>query len=406
MNGEKLKLVVVGINYKTSTILDREKFQISRNEIPDVLRYFKSRDQVEGSVIISTCNRLEFYLVLKHNNDPFSLINDYYLHTKGIDIMENRSLFYLYSQSDVAKHIFNVISGLDSMLIGEYQIQGQIKDAYSITCSEKTADKILHKLFHAAFRAGKRIRNQTKIGTGKQSLSGVAFEIITEQLEKKDVITIIGINESTKILTEKISQSGFTNLNFINRTLYKAEELANKYSGTAYSFGGMEESIAKSKCIFSCTSAQEYIISSDLLNKIYKRSANPQLVIDMAIPRDIDTNNIAKDIKVFDLEGLNNYLKDQRGEITLDLPRARKIISEEVNLFEVWSESQNDDVLGPFAEKIELMRLQLLDETKVQFTDDEFHALEKFSRSITHRMKSIFNQVIKINNIKKENNNL
>ena len=254
----------VGINHKTSSISEREVFQIGKKEISGALKYFKSRKEVEGVVIISTCNRLEFYLVLNQNTDPFSIVKDFYFDKKQIDAVTKIESFYLYNQSKVASHLFRIVSGLESVVLGEYQIQGQIKDSYSIACSEKTADKILHKLFHAAFRTGKSVRTHTKIGSGKQSLSGVAYQLINEAIKKDDAITIIGVNENTKIIAEKLNHSGFTNLNFLNRTLYKAEELAEKYNGTAFTLNKIEEPLAKSKCLFSCTGSPEFIITSDL----------------------------------------------------------------------------------------------------------------------------------------------
>jgi len=402
MNDKNLQLFVIGINHKTSTISDRELFQINKKEISSTLNYFQSRKEVEGVVIISTCNRLEFYLVLIQNIDPFTIIKDFYFDKKLVDAESKKESFYLYKQSDVARHLFRIVSGLESVVLGEYQIQWQIKDSYSVACSDKTADKILHKLFHAAFRTAKSVRTHTKIGSGKQSLSGVAYQIINEVLKKKDAIAIIGVNESTKIIAEKLNQSGFTNLNFVNRTLYKAEELAEKYNGVSYTLDKIEEALTKSKCLFSCTGSPEYIITSDLLNKIYNEKKCPKLVIDMAIPRDVDTKGISQDIKIFNLEGLKNYLEKQRTKIASELPLAEKIIEDEANIFEVWSEAQKDDVFAPFAEKIEQMRQQLLDETNTQFSDDEFQLLDKFSRSLTHRLKAIVNQVLRTNNDQKK----
>ena len=299
MNEENYKLFVVGINHKTSNISDREVFQISKKELSGALKYFYSRKEVEGVVILSTCNRLEFYLVVKQNIDPFSIIKDFYFDKNQIDAESKKESFYLYNQTNVARHLFRIVSGLESVVLGEYQIQGQIKDAYSIACSEKAADKILHKLFHAALRTGKSVRTHTKIGSGKQSLSGVAYQLINDVIKKEDAITIVGVNENTKIITKKLNQSGFNNLNFVNRTLYKAEELAEKYGGTAYSLDRIEEPLAKSKCLFSCTGSPEFIITSNRLNKIYDETNHPELIIDMAIPRDVDTNGISEDIKIF-----------------------------------------------------------------------------------------------------------
>jgi glutamyl-tRNA reductase len=397
MDNETLQLFVVGINYKTSTVSEREIFQINRKEISTSLNYFNSRKEVEGVAIVSTCNRLEFYLVLKQNAQPFDIVNNFYFDQKRISASKEQNLFYIYSGTEVASHLFKVITGLDSMLLGEYQVQGQIKEAYSLACSQKSADKILHKLFHAAFRVGKNVRSKTKIGSGKQSLSGVAAQIIKAKLKKEDIVTIVGVNQNTKIIAEMLSNSGFSHLIFVNRTLYKAEELAEKYNGLAFSLDRIQEPLISSKCVFTCTGSANYILSSEVINATYNKSHCPSLLVDMAVPRDINTDRIIKEIEVVDLEELKKYLEDQKTDIEVDIPLAEKIISDEANIFEVWNEFQKDDYLGVFAEKIESIRLQLLDETKLQVSEEGIHLLDKFSRSLLHRMKSTITQTVIIN---------
>ena len=396
MENETLHLFVVGINYKTSTVSEREILQINRKDISSALNYFNSRKDVEGTVIVSTCNRLEFYLTVKQNAQPFAVVNDFFFKKKKISV--NQNLFYIYSDSEVAEHLFKVITGLDSMLLGEYQVQGQIKEAYSLACSLKSADKILHKLFHAAFRVGKNVRSKTKIGSGKQSLSGVAFQIIKEKIRKEDVITIVGVNQNTKIISEMLHNNGFSHLIFVNRTLYKAEELAEKYNGLAFNLDNFQEPLITSRCIFTCTGSADFIFTSETINYSYSKSRNPSLIVDMAVPRDVNTEGLNKDIEIIDLEGLKKYLEVQKSEVEIDIPLAMKIISDEVNIFGVWNESQKDDYLGAFAEKIESIRLQLLDETRIQVSEEELLLLDKFSRSLLHRMKSTITETVILNN--------
>ena len=397
MNNENFQLFVVGINYKTSTVSEREIFQINRKEISHSLKYFNSREEVEGVVIVSTCNRLEFYLVLKQDALPFDIVTDFYFEKKKISANQKQNLFYIFSGTNVASHLFNVITGLDSMLLGEYQVQGQIKEAYSLACSQKSADKILHKLFHAAFRVGKNVRSKTRIGSGKQSLSGVAAQILKEKLKKEDIVTIVGVNQNTKIIAEILFNAGFSHLIFVNRTLYKAEELAEKFNGLAFSLDRIQEPLVSSKCVFTCTGSADYILSSEIINATYNKSRCPSLLIDMAVPRDINTDRIIKEIEVIDLEELKKYLEVQKTDIEADIPLAQKIISDEANIFEVWNESQKDDYLGVFAEKIESIRLQLLDESKLQVSEYEMKLLDKFSRSLLHRMKSTIAQTVLMN---------
>ncbi len=395
MNNEISKLVVVGINHRTSMLSEREKFQINKKKIPEALNYLVGTGEVEGAVIVSTCNRLEFYMVLKPDADPFSIIYNFYFEKEIKDGSINKKLFYVYTGIDAVKHLFGVTAGLDSLLLGEYQIQGQVKDAYSVACSHNTADKIMHKLFHSAFRAGKVVRTETRIGSYNQSVSNVAFRIIKDKLKKEDVVTIVGVNQNTKIISEKLNRAGFTHLLFVNRKLYKAEELAERYNGLAFSLDYIEEPMISSKCVLSCTGAPGYIITSDQVNKIYSRNRHPRLLIDMAVPRDINTEGLIKDIEVIDMDGLKKYLGKENEEIMLDLPKAERIISDEANIFNVWNESLADESMSCLQEKIEEVRLQLLDEKKPQVSGSEFELLNKFSRSLVHRMKTIITQAIK-----------
>ncbi len=395
MSDEKLQLAVVGISYKTSTVTEREIYQINKKELKQALICFKSIEGVEGVVIVSTCNRLEFYLALKPGVDPFSVLNNFYSVGKIINAKLDKGSFYRYDGIDAAKHLCSVAAGLDSMLTGEYQIQGQIKDAYSLACSEKTAEKILHKLFHAAFRAGKEVRTKTRIGCGSQSLSGIAFKIIQDKLKKEDVITIIGVNQNTKIMAEKLNKSGFSHLLFVNRTLHKAEELAENYNGVAFGLDYIEESLISSKCIFSCTGAPGFILKPDTINRNYSRTKLPKLIIDMAVPRDVNTNGLNREIEVIDIEGLKKYLEDGKKEITSDLPEAERIIKCEAEVFGAWYESQQDLSASMFNEKIELVRSQMLEEARPQISGGELELLDNFSRTLAHRMKSIIIQAIK-----------
>ncbi|MBT8379064.1 MAG: glutamyl-tRNA reductase [Ignavibacteria bacterium] len=397
MKDEKLKLVVIGISHRTASISELEAFQLTKTELNSALDYLKSMDGIAGITIISTCNRVEFYLALKNNFDSLDIIKKFYLDEKRIDVFERKENFYNYTDGDAANHLFKVICGFDSMVLGEYQIQGQIKEAYSIACSEKAADKILHKLFHAAFRVGKSVRSKTKIGSGKQSVSGIAFQILQEKLNKNDSIALVGVNQNTKIIAEKLSAAGYSNFVFVNRTRYKAEKLADQYSGCAFDLENIQEAISNVSCIFSCTGAQDFIVQSGIINSVYIKSNQLKLIIDIAVPRDVETIGIPKAIQVFDLEELKNYLKNKQKEILLDLPIANEIIEDEVELFKAWIESQSDETMAYYDEKIELLRLQYLNEIKEQLSYEDYRAFDKFSKSLLHRIKSTVHQVVKTN---------
>lgn len=397
MNKKVNYLVSIGISHKTSTISEREKFQIDKKEIHSALQYFKSMSEVGGTIIVSTCNRLEFYFTLTEETDPYSIIYDYY-RSRGIKLTtESQKKFYVCDAKKTPAHLFEVITGLDSIVLGEYQIQGQIKDAYSVACSEKTVDKTLHKLFHTAFRTGKEVRTQTQIGSGNQSFSGVAFKAIKEHISCDETITIVGVNQNSRIIGEELCHSGYNNLIFVNRTLKKAVDLAEKYGGIAVGLDKIEDALMVSSCIFSCTGAPGYILTADSVRSVYSRTQKLHLAIDMAVPHDIESDGLPEEIQLVDLDGLQKYLDRQNEVITADIPKAKKIIFDEANLFQAWNKSQHDENIFIIEEKVEAIRLQLLNETKPKLSEKESELLDKFSRSLVHRMKSVINETVRTN---------
>ncbi len=397
MEDDLFKLVVAGISHKTASIAEREKYQINKKDLKTALNFFKSKSDVEGIVIVSTCSRLEFYLSLKHGADPFPIINDFYFRKGKVTTPVNVELFYLYEGTGAARHLFNVAAGLDSILPGEYLVLRQLKDDYSIACGERTADKILHGLFHAAFHSGKLVRAKTGLDSDCLSLSEAAFKIIKERLKKEDVITIVGVNQSTRFIADKLSRAGFSRLIFVNRTLYKAEELADRHNGVAFNLDCIEEPMISSKCIFSCTGAPGFIVGSNLINKIYSKIKLPKLIIDMSVPRDIETDGLSNEIEVVDLDVLKKCLDEKKTEYGPGLHEAEKIMAEEAAMFRVRDESQKDGGYLKLEEKMEAIRLHLLDETKPCVSSGEFMMLERFSRSLIHRMRSTIIQHVSTN---------
>ncbi len=389
MEQKETYLYIAGISYKTSAIAEREKYQIGKKEMPQILKWFFEQGGVEGIAIVTTCNRLEFYFVIEKDHNPVDILKKFYF-IRVVDTSDFDRLFYIKESTDAARHLFRVISGMESLVLGEYQIQGQVKEAYSVACEAKTCEKVLHKLFHAAFRAGKNVRTNTSIGSGKQSVSGVASQIMLGNLKKNNKITIIGVNENTKLLAGELQDAGFTNFIFVNRTLFKAGMLADQYGGKAISLDDVNQALSESDALFSCTGAPGSIISSDLLNGIAQQNKNLRLIVDMAVPRDIDNSSLPAQIKYFDIGNLQDYLSEQNKAQLESIPIAEKYIEDEVQLFQAWSESQNDKILEPYAEKFELIRQDLLKEYQEQLSEKSFEKLDRFSRSLVHRMQSTF----------------
>ncbi len=398
-DSETYQLYAVGTNFESSKIIYREMFHIDKNQLKLSLSYFYNREEVEGIVIVITCNRIEYYISTNKPVDALQIVEDFYGETKNITQLKKLDTFYVYDNSNAVAHLFKVITGLDSMLLGEYQVQGQIKDYYSRACSEKAVDKILHKLFHAAFRTGKKIRTETKIGSGNQSLSGIALKKLKQTIGKDEVITIIGVNENTKIFTEGLKQSGYKNINFVNRTEYKAKELASRYGGEFYGLYYIDDLLKKSNCVFSCTGASGTVISAQKINYAYKQSSNLRLVIDMAVPRDIEREGIDEGIELIVLDNIKNILSDQNKLIENEIPAAESIIASEVSLFEAWNDSQENEAYNYYSQKLEKVRIDLLNEYKHKLSEEAYGIVDTFSHSLIHKVKSNLHQLITTNHV-------
>ncbi len=395
-NGTEIS--TVGLSYKTASISELEEFQLPRKQVGKFLQIFASEIGIEGVVFLSTCNRNEIYFTHTSSVEPKEYVLRFFTEILGKSTKGKEKLFYQYSGRKAISHLFRVISGLDSLVLGEYQIQGQVKEAYSVACQAKTVDKILHKLFHSAFRCGKTIRNTTYIGKGKLSVSGVASEIIFRILTNNMNLLIIGVNENTLILANELKKIEFSNFIFANRTLHKAQALADEFGGKAISLDEINLFLPNIDIIFSSTSAPNCIISSEEINNSFKKSGRLKLIVDLAIPRDIEAWNLPSEVTYYDIQKIRDYLEKQNNAKIQDLPQCEKIIEQEVELFLSWQENSNDEILGPFAEKFEKVRLELLDEYKNIFNGKDFEKIDKLSKQLLHRTKSIF--VSALNEIK------
>jgi len=332
-------------------------------------------------------------MAISENANPLELVSRCYK-SKNIPIEKYTHIFYELFNGDLTRHLFRVISGLDSMVIGEYQIQGQVKEAYSIACEVATVNKTMHKLFHAAFRIGKKVRTKTSIAEGRNSVSGVAAQLIIDNIEKNKNIAIIGVNENTKIISEKLKYNSFDNFIYINRTKYKAEIFANQFGGKAFALDEINEALKYADAIYTSTGSKEPILHASQINQIFENYGKLKLIIDMAVPRDIDTKNLNPSIKYFDIDDLKLHLEQQNKIRQQAIPEAEKLIEEAVQVFQEWSENQDNYILEPYLEKFEIQRQEVLEEYKQYFTEENFKKVDKLTKSLIHRLQATFTRAL------------
>ena len=334
------QIVSVGTSHHVAPIEFREKLAFSDEQLIEFLQRLCESDQVQEAVILSTCNRVEVY-ALAHsvqNADAAAKMLVGFLaryHQIGVDSL--KKWCYLHRNLETIQHLFRVTSSLDSMVVGESQILGQVKTAYDLSRSAGSVGVVLNRLFTKAFSVGKRIRSETTITTGAVSISYAAVELakkIFNTLEGKTV-AIIGAGEMSELTAKHLVANGASNVLVANRTYERAVKIAEKFNGTPLPYDSDLEFLIDADIVISSTNAPDYLIKRQpLVDLMRKRRHRYMFLIDIAVPRDIDPD-ISKIDNAFlynidDLEAVvASNLKDRQHEAV----RAEQIVSEEAKRF-------------------------------------------------------------------------
>jgi glutamyl-tRNA reductase len=334
------QLVACGINYKSSSLTQREPLQIGHDDMAKANSIFSNLTDVKESAIVSTCNRVEFYFVADRIHQPLDIVEKFFDRFRNIDITDVKENFYTKKNRHAAAHLFRVAAGIDSMVLGENQILGQVKDAYSSSCAVKASGKIIHRLFHQAFRVGKIVRSDTEMGKGACSVSSATVEMLKTRMNglRDPIVLFVGINQMISLAASNLYRLDINKFLFANRTVEKAVSMAKKYKADGFSFEQLPKLIAKADVIITCTSADHPIITKRMLEDVLLSSPEKKLIImDMAVPRDIDVEkNYNKNCEILDLEDVQQFVKDQQTRRALAIPEAEKIIDRKLDEFIYW----------------------------------------------------------------------
>jgi glutamyl-tRNA reductase len=320
-----------GINHKTSQLEQRESLQIGRESMASAHAGLASLPGVQEALIVSTCNRIEFYMVADRKDDPIDLATRFYRRYRDLDITALRENFYVRKGKHAAAHLFRVAAGIDSMVLGENQILGQIKEAYGSACAVKVAGKIMHRLFHQAFRVGKQVRTETDMGKGSCSVSTAAVGLLKSHLdaEARPAVLFVGTSKMIALAASSWSRLHHSRLMFANRTQAASEVLAAKYGASHYSLDDLPSLLAEADIVISCTASPEPIITRDMLQAHLDACPSHKLMImDMAVPRDVEFDKNGDDIQ--------RYVKEQQSIRAAAVPDAERLVDERLSEFAFW----------------------------------------------------------------------
>ncbi len=346
MNNFMSTIHLIGLNHRTAQVEIREKFALVEYTSPEnwpFLCHKNCRSSVQNklavkeSLILSTCNRVEIIAVY---DGSYEDLMNVWCQTRGADINELRACMYHYEDEEAIRHLFRVASSLDSLVLGEPQILGQLKAAYRLSVAAGHAGLLINRLLHKAFSVAKRVRSETAVASSAVSISYAAVELakrIFEDMSEHKAL-LLGAGEMAELAAMHLVQSGIRELKIVNRTLSRAEELVNKIGGEAFEFNALEDCLCDTDIVISSTGSMEPIIHQELMTRVMqKRKKRPMFLIDIAMPRDIDPAvNHLDNVYVYDIDDLKEVVEENLANRKVEATKAAQIVDEEVKFFELW----------------------------------------------------------------------
>jgi len=336
------QIALLGVNHRTAPVEIRERLALSGCNLP-ALQVFSEIPSCEEVVFLSTCNRVELMIASRCLEESRRAVKDVWSSMGGVDASTFQQVIYEYEGEEAVRHLFRVASSLDSMIVGEPQILGQLKDAYRKAAEADSAGMVLNRLFHKAFSVAKRVRTETRIANSAVSISYAAVELakkIFGEFEDRNAM-LIGAGEMAELAAKHLVTNGVSRLVVANRTLSRAVELARQLGGKAISLDELEDALLYSDIVISSTGAPGIILGVDQVKRIMRPRRHRLLFfIDIAVPRDIDPGiNEIDNVYLYGIDDLKGVVEVNKSEREREALKAGRIVDSEVIKFLVWMDS-------------------------------------------------------------------
>ncbi len=335
-----MHIVIVGLSHKTAPVEIREKLAFAPTAMERPLRQMLELATITEGLIVSTCNRVELCAVTREPDAAVAELRRFLAEYHEISPEEINENLFDYQGEEAIRHLFRVSSSLDSMVLGEPQILGQIKTAYGYAAEFKTAGLILNRFLHKAFSVAKRVRTETAIASNAVSVSFAAVELarkIFDRLDNKGVM-IIGAGEMCELAARHFVSNGISKVLVTNRTFERAEKLAAEFNGKAVPFDSFVDHLAEVDIVMTSTGAPNFILGKRQMEEVLKRRKNrPMFLIDIAVPRDIDPKvNDIGNTYLYDVDDLQGVVQANLKERQKEAGKAEAIVEQEIGQFHLW----------------------------------------------------------------------
>ena len=388
-----MSIVVLGVNYHTSPVTLLEKVMISVPAMSEALRALSSHSDIREVVVLSTCNRTEVYAVAERYHAAHTDILEFLCETSGLSADEITPHLYSQFDDDAVVHLFEVAAGIDSAVLGETEIVGQVREAWDFAMKQGTSRSTLNLLFRYALESGKRARTETGISRSTASVAHAAVEMAEEilgTLSGKRVL-VVGAGEMGEGVAGALSRAGTESITVLNRTVSRAEALANKIGARVSDFESLENELSTADVVLACTGAGGVIIDHELLARVRQGVSTPILVVDIALPRDVAAS-VAElpGVTLRDLDNLSDWAQRGIDKRSSEVGQVRQIIGEEVQRFLLdQTQRQAAPLVAQLREVVESIRtaeMERFDSALAEMTPEQRELVESICHGIINKM--------------------
>jgi glutamyl-tRNA reductase len=391
----EVNLILVGVNHKTTPVEIREKLAFTKGKIEESVNHLFNFPDIIEHTILSTCNRVEIYARANSQDSAIKSIKQFICDFHQLSLVELEDHFYSYSNKEAVEHLFRVSSSLDSMILGEAQILGQVKEAYSLARDLRSTGLVLNQLFEKAFSIAKKVREETGIAERSVSISSAAVELaqkIFDDLENHTVM-LVGTGEMAELAAKHLISYGVKTIYVTSRTYERAANLARTLNGSALDFEAFKNELHRADIVITSTSAPNFIIKKEIVEKaIHERKNKPIFFIDIAVPRDIEPDvNDLENVYLYDIDDLQVVVSANIKEREKEAKNAMNFISQEVTKFNNWVGALDAvPTIVEIRKKAENIRKQEIEKTLKKIS----HLSEDDKQLIRQMSSSMINKIL------------
>lgn len=389
-----MSILVVGVNHRTSPVAFLERFTLSGDELGKAVGGLSVRDNIREAVVLSTCNRTEVYAVTELFHGAYGDVRDFLCEISDLSVEELTP--HLYSQHDSAavSHLFEVASGLDSVVLGESEVLGQVRTAWKVAADEGAARSQLNLLFRSAVSAGKRARSETGIARGTASISHAAVEMIGDMIGELNGkhVAVIGAGSMGEGVAVALHRAGGANITVVNRSAQRGVALAQRVDGTTVGLDQLADTVATADVIVAGTAAGQPLITAELVESVReRRELRPLHIVDIGMPRDVEPGvDLIDGVTVFNLDDLSRWADRGLAHRAIEADRVRTIVAEEVETYLVEATARQAAPLvaslRESAEQVRMGELERFDSRLGSLDSDQRAAVEALTKAIVAKL--------------------